>query len=102
MTNKHTKGEWITNEGQIYPQETGKTLALIPYFNKDDEEQEANAKLIAAAPNMLKIIEDIAAKLSEHQKVDSKIMAGYTLAANIEGLTEIANEITSVLSKIKF
>jgi len=102
MTNKHTKGEWVANEGQIYPQETGKTLALIPYFNKDDEEQEANAKLIAAAPNMLKIIEDIAAKLSEHQKVDSKIMAGYTLAANIEGLTEIANEITSVLSKIKF
>lgn len=102
MKNKHTQGEWITNEGQIYPQETGKTLALIPYFDKDDEEQEANAKLIAAAPNMLKIIEDIAKKLSEHQKVDSKIMAGYTLGANLEGFTEITNEITRVLSNIKF
>ena len=51
---KHTKGEWITNEGQIYPQETGKTLALIPYFDKDSEEMQSNAKLIAAAPDLLK------------------------------------------------
>ena len=50
---KHTQGEWITKEGQIYPQETGKTLALIPYFDKDNEEQQANAKLIAAAPELL-------------------------------------------------
>lgn len=51
---KYTSGEWITNEGQIYPQETGKTLALIPYFDKDSEEMQSNAKLIAAAPDLLK------------------------------------------------
>ena len=50
---KHTKGEWIAKEGQIYPQETGKTLALIPYFDTEDEEQKANAKLIAASPELL-------------------------------------------------
>ena len=50
---KHTKGEWMPKEGQIYPVETGKTLALIPYFDEDNKEQEANAKLIAAAPDLL-------------------------------------------------
>lgn len=55
----HTQGNWITNEGQVYPQETGKTLALIPYFNKEDKEQEANAQLIAAAPKMLKALKTI-------------------------------------------
>ena len=53
---KHTKGNWYASEGQIYPEETGKTLALIPYYDKDDKEQEANANLIAAAPDMLKAL----------------------------------------------
>jgi len=53
MKTKHTRGTWIAKEGQIYPQETGKTLALVPYFDKEDEEQEANSKLIAAAPDLL-------------------------------------------------
>ena len=54
---KHTEGTWITKDGQIYPQETGKTLALIPYYDKDNEEQEANAKLLAAAPDLLKALQ---------------------------------------------
>jgi hypothetical protein len=62
----HTKGEWIAKDGQIYPQETGKTLALIPYFELGNEEHEANQKIIAAAPDLLeialKITEDIDAK----------------------------------------
>ena len=49
----HTQGEWHAHDGQIYPLETGKTLALIPYFNKDNEEQKANANLIASAPDLL-------------------------------------------------
>jgi hypothetical protein len=56
MNTKHTQGNWHTNEGQIYPQETGKTLALIPYFDKDNEEMEANSKLIAASPELLKAL----------------------------------------------
>ena len=54
---KHTNGTWTAKEGQIYTIETGKTLALIPYFDKDNEEQEANAKLMAAAPDLLKALQ---------------------------------------------
>ena len=55
METKHTPGNWMAQEGQIYPEETGKTLALIPYFDGEDE-QEANAKLIASAPELLKTL----------------------------------------------
>jgi hypothetical protein len=55
MKNKFTAGTWQAKEGQIYPTETGKTLALIPYFDKDNDEHEANAKLIAAAPELLEM-----------------------------------------------
>lgn len=57
---KHTKGNWYAHDGQIYPEETGKTLALTPYFDKENKEQEANAKLIAAAPDMLAALQNIA------------------------------------------
>lgn len=50
---EHTQGEWHAKDGQIYPLQTGKTLAVIPYFDEEDKEQQANAKLIAAAPDML-------------------------------------------------
>jgi len=53
METKHTQGTWHSHDGQIYPEQTGQTICLIPYYDKDNEEQQANAKLIAAAPNML-------------------------------------------------
>lgn len=53
MNLKHTPGDWHAKDGQIYPTETGKTLALVPCYDKEDQEQEANAKLIAAAPDLL-------------------------------------------------
>jgi len=53
---QHTKGEWHSKEGQIYPIETGKTLAIIPYFDKDNQEHEANSRLIAAAPELLEAL----------------------------------------------
>ncbi len=53
MEMNHTPGNWHANEGQIYPTETGKTLALIPYFDKNNKEQKANQQLIAAAPDLL-------------------------------------------------
>lgn len=38
---------------------TGKTLALIPYYEKGNKEQEANAKLISAAPDMLNALKRV-------------------------------------------
>lgn len=55
---KHTLGTWYAKEGQIYPIETGKTLALIPYFDEGNEEQQANQKLIAAAPKLLEALQE--------------------------------------------
>jgi hypothetical protein len=48
---------WMTKEGQIYSSETGKTLALIPYFEQGNKEDEANARLIAAAPELLEALQ---------------------------------------------
>jgi len=98
MNTKHTAGTWHAKEGQIYPTETGKTLALIPYFEEGLEEHQANQKLIAAAPELLKALGNICYKLQEHQKKDSKIIAGYTLAANIEGMTDLLIEATRAYS----
>jgi len=38
MDKKHTKGNWISKDGQIYSEETGRTIAIIPYFDKNNEE----------------------------------------------------------------
>ena len=74
-TIKHTNGKWMTNEGQIYPEETGKTLALIPYYDKEDKEQEANAQLIAAAPELL-------AALIWANKIIDRLADDYSTIAN--------------------
>jgi hypothetical protein len=58
MNTKHTEGDWYARDGQIYPTDTGKTLALIPYYDKDNEEHEANARLIAAAPFMIMALQE--------------------------------------------
>lgn len=55
---KYAKGTWIAKDGQIYLEETGKTLAIIPYFDKE-EEQEANANLMALAPELLKDVYEL-------------------------------------------
>jgi len=58
MNLKHTQGDWYARDGQIYPTDTGKTLALIPYYDKDNEEHEANARLIANAPWLLMALQE--------------------------------------------
>ena len=54
MKTKHTGGAWMAKDGQIYGEATGITFALIPHFDEDHEEQVANAKLMAAAPDLFK------------------------------------------------
>lgn len=59
METPYTTGDWYAKEGQIVAQDTGKTLALIPYHDESDKEQTANANLMAAAPSLLKAIEQL-------------------------------------------
>jgi len=77
MKTEHTKGEWHAKDGQIYPTETGKTLAVIPYFNKEDKEQAANQKLIAAAPDLLGALKMIIADIENgHIDAENGIVKG--------------------------
>ena len=59
MKTNYTQGIWHAKDGQIYPEETGKTLAIIPYFDPENEEQKANQQLIAAAPSMHEAITEV-------------------------------------------
>jgi len=78
---QHTKGEWHSKEGQIYPIETGKTLAVIPYFDKDNQEQEANARLISAAPELLEALQNalsIIERMDEEFRTATERHSSYT------------------------
>jgi len=68
MKAKYTNGDWIAKEGQIYPQETGNTLALIPYYDETNEEHKANEQLIAAAPKMLEALEFAYSQFQKFEK----------------------------------
>lgn len=59
MNRNYTLGNWHSKDGQIYPQETGKTLAIIPYYDHSKEEDKANARLIAAAPDLLEGLKEM-------------------------------------------
>ena len=73
METKHTKGEWYANNGQIYQLETGKTIALIPYFDNDNKEHKANQKLIEAAPQMLEALEYVIRWHREHDSGEGEL-----------------------------
>jgi hypothetical protein len=61
---KHTKGQWLEKDGQVYIEETGKTIAVIPYWDNLDE-QRANARLIASATELLSAAKALLARESE-------------------------------------
>jgi hypothetical protein len=62
----HTPGPWThkatagDHDFAVYPEATGRDLALVRDFN------EANARLIAAAPEMLEALRDMLADLDMH------------------------------------
>lgn len=64
----HTPGPWIHSGGQIYPDATAPTIAMIPSFDKKDQEQQANARLIAAAPELLEALRGCIDELELHKK----------------------------------
>jgi len=53
MENKHTPGKWVTKESMVYSETgNGKTIANV--------DTEANARLIAAAPELLEACKNVA------------------------------------------
>ena len=48
---------------------------------------------------LLNLLGRIQLELTAHQMQDSKILAGYTLCANIQSLTPLSNETTNTLVK---
>lgn len=63
MNTKHTQGEWVSKGCEIYNLNTGKTIARTD-IGGTDEQTEANARLIAAAPELLEALEDILRKMN--------------------------------------
>lgn len=53
----------------------------------------------ATKKELIDLLKKISYKFNEHQTKDSKILKGYTLAANIDGLTELNNEILIITTK---
>jgi hypothetical protein len=73
MNTAHTNGEWHAHDGQIYQTETGRTLALIPYFDSTFEEDKANQNLIAAAPDLLKSLVEVLEELNQARRAQNKL-----------------------------
>jgi len=60
MGNKHTVGKWAIRDLEIIgPINSNKSICEITGNFMDEEEAAANAKLIAAAPELLQVLQDI-------------------------------------------
>lgn len=73
MNTAHTSGEWHAKDGQIYETEKGRTLALVPYFDSNFEEDKANQNLIAAAPDLLKALVEVLEELNQARRAQNKL-----------------------------
>ena len=56
---KHTSEPWLIQSHTMADKEFTVGPATLNYDDVDHDEQEANAKLIAAAPNMFTALEDL-------------------------------------------
>lgn len=74
MSTKHTQGEWhVSKHGNndsfgVYAEGNGNDLAIVIGGNEEGGETESNAKLIAAAPDMLKALQFVKGVLSNAPK----------------------------------
>ena len=56
MKDKHTPGPWKVDGTYIYEVQQDKILAEVETYNNNELPYEANARLIAAAPEMLDLL----------------------------------------------
>lgn len=80
MENKHTAGKWQLGLNPVTEQisvmsETGKSISFLNYTkhraDNNWEEQEANAKLIAAAPELLEALKELSKQVSINCSIGS-------------------------------
>ncbi|MBO0323494.1 hypothetical protein J0X14_14390 [Muricauda sp. CAU 1633] len=69
---KGTKGEWKENQSEVYSSiyKNGEPFDLVKVASLvqiNPDETKANAKLIAAAPDLLEALKDVYDLLEEHQ-----------------------------------
>lgn len=73
---KHSDGEWYAKDGQIVQSNTGRTLAVIPYFDSRNNEQKANQDLMAMAPTFLNVLTEVQHNIEEMMDGDAEINEG--------------------------
>lgn len=94
---KHTPGPWLINDGFI-SSGSGETYLIIadPHCSKDIDidEREANAKLIAAAPELLNVLQYAVNQLYDHYKRGGKSILPSSFEAVVFKAKEIIKKAT--------
>jgi sulfopyruvate decarboxylase TPP-binding subunit len=83
---EHTKGGWGVNDGLVSAKQSNgllKTICSVNGYTK--KEYEANASLIAAAPELLNALEELVYQLTGEQECEEEIEKafGITMAMKI-------------------
>lgn len=82
-------------DGQIVEQETGKTVALLPYFDAEDIKQQELGQLLATAPELYKALQILVSKIDTHW--------GLICSGTQNGTkTALLAEATEALSNLKY
>lgn len=84
MKTQHTQGEWEIDGNSIFPKGLSSNIAIIQERTNEDETI-ANAKLIAAAPELLEALNNLLNHLSGKPKIcghDYECICPYDLAKN--------------------
>ena len=102
MKSKHTDGKWELRGNRLFVKDTYKSIAIIEVQNNfdiqkfktiEDTEQIANAKLIAAAPDLLEALTECLSDL--HYQIESK--HGAKAASEYHSIVKAKN----IIDKIK-
>ncbi len=104
---KHTSGPWIENTGEKYEDGTPTPIRVDApmdstpgpvcnlYTNFSREQNEANAHLIAAAPELLEVCKALL-EASQEPAIGPALCEAY-----IEGIMELTPQLQSAIAKAK-